>query len=298
MMLQFVIALLFFLAVLMIFRALFMPKSTRTIIRMTRGGDAVEAQVPVAGFIEAFFKPITSTFTNRMSGDQRRNLEVRLRRAGNPYEVSTYYTYHLVGATIGLFMGLFFGNFLFGPSLQTPLAGVAGAVFGYFYVDLRLREMIAHRSGRIYRDWPVFLDNFAAMVASGIMVNEAISRIANAYQGPLFLELKDLHKNLTMQALGTRAWELFALYCGVPFIDDFVEGIILSYRGNLDINRQAKQFLSAAIAVRDARRADRKAALPGRMQRSMLFMVIFTLPSFMAIILVPILGQVFLNFTA
>ena len=106
-------------------------------------------------------------------------VEDRLRRSGWRYtSLGDYYASKIANALLYFFIGVFFGNTLFG-ALTGAIAGVVFAFLGYLRPDEKIAEVTKERREGLKREMAWTLDRLATVMQTGDALGPSLSRLTD-----------------------------------------------------------------------------------------------------------------------
>jgi tight adherence protein C len=174
------------------------------------------------------------------------------------------------------------------PGLLMAVLGVGLVAVGWTQPELQMRAMARRRRAAIDREAPVVVDLVSVCVASGVGLDTALQRAADAASGPL---AEELDRTMTALRLGaTRAEELRSLVrrTGSPVLERLAAAIRLSALLGVPIAAELEQQARAARREQAYLVAERAAAAGPRM---LLVVVLVLVPA----ALIPVLTAVGLS---
>lgn len=298
------LALLLFLAIILIFSGLVMPLTARDPVQARlaqfsdrpRSLEEIELQAPLS---ERVFKPIIRALsetilrlqqqraTNRRRTSGADSIQRKLNLAGNPWGW-TPSDYLGVKAFVALVLAalLFFLVTAIGRAGAAGLlaAGI-GAVIGWFGPDLALRQKIASRQHEILRSLPDALDLLVISVEAGLGFDAAMARLVEKTDNALSREFARVLAEVRVGRPRREALRDMVARTEVPDLSTFISAVIQADQLGVSVTRvltvQADQMRT--LRRQRAEEAANKAPL------KMLFpLAIFVFPALCVVILGPI----------
>ncbi|MCB0323458.1 MAG: type II secretion system F family protein [Bdellovibrionales bacterium] len=217
----------------------------------------------------------------------RAKLELRLIQAGRPGGVtaSEYDATRIITIVLALLAGMFFDSEL-GLS---PICTLGLGALGFMYPDIWLKDVIATRRRRIFRDLPDILDTLRLAVDAGFDLSSAMQVVVErGRRGPLLDELELVAREVSLGRTRQQAFRNFADRIAMAEINAFVVALNQADQLGASIG----PVLKAQADMSRTRRWQLAEALVNKIPMKMLApLVIFIFPSSFIILFTPLLIQ-------
>lgn len=245
-------------------------------------------------FVERTIRPILRAVARFMIARTPQNTleqyRLRLQYAGNPLALNDFLGLKGFGAVLlGLGGGLLM---LFGrqPPLYAVLAFTAGAIVGFVFPDLWVRQRIDSRRRQIERALPDVLDLLTVSVEAGLGFEGAVQKVVDRWQNPLTEEFARVLAESRIGRHRREALRDMAARCNVPDLTSFVAAVIQADQLGVPIARILR-VQSEQMRQRRRQRAEKLAReAPIKMT---VVMVLFILPVMWLVILGPMVPKLF-----
>jgi len=214
-------------ASIMLFTYLMMAARASGELIATEGGRSLTAGSPLMGILLQLARIIAPLRAGVVDTPAGRELERKLRKAGQPFgmTVPEFVCLRYVAAVLGLGFGYFASvTVLSGPSY--PLI-FGSAIFGYVYPTTRLNAVIYNRMVRMFRDLPYVLDMLTLSTEAGQDFTSAMKTvIEKGTPGPLLEEFRIVHQEVTLGKTRTDGLRAMAKRIDLPEVTSFVLALI------------------------------------------------------------------------
>lgn len=184
---------------------------------------------------------LTEEIVLRFCNPYNRDLRNKIYNLFGERRIDQFIKLHLVQKTVMLIAVLSFISFLSliaetGDSLL--IFGLVLGVLSWYWVDKNLDYRLAGKKQEILIDLPGFINRLTMLVNAGLNFNRAVEKILadNNARGGLYHELGIVITEVKAGKPLNRAYEDFALRCGVPEITRFVSAVLQNLnRGGSDL---------------------------------------------------------------
>jgi tight adherence protein C len=190
----------------------------------------VELEQP---FAERFLRPAIArvgSFLSRSTPQKaRQNLADRLELAGRPGNLTPedFGAVRLVAAAVVAAIGLLIGLLLQNP-VYLAISIVLGALMGYFFPEIWLRQRVDGRRAEIQKNLPDALDLMVIAVDAGLGFDAALTRVAEKYHNALSAEMGKMLHEVTLGRPRVEAMDDLGRRTGVEDLHNFVQAVIQS----------------------------------------------------------------------
>jgi tight adherence protein C len=217
----------------------------------------------------------------------RKELELKLIKAGRPGGLTAdeFNASRVLAVFFGLMTGLFFDSELD----LTPICSLGLSALGFLYPDIWLKDAIAIRRRKIFRDLPDILDTLRLAVDAGFDLSNALAVVVErGRQGPLLEELELVAREVSLGRTRQQAFRNFADRVAMSEINAFVVALNQADQLGASIG----PVLKAQADMSRTRRWQLAEALVNKIPMKMLApLVIFNFPSSFIILFTPLLIQ-------
>ncbi|HYL79960.1 MAG TPA: type II secretion system F family protein [Candidatus Acidoferrum sp.] len=268
----------------------------RTTAAPTNGSFAPPGPRPtMVKRFEAFARP----FTSRLPTEASLQVRQKLSRAGDPGGLTpagfqaVRYGLGALMAIVGLGLGVAAALPPLPVLVVAPLAGVAGALLGYFLPLLWLEQRISARRRQIQRSLAEATDLLTLVVESGLSLDEGMLSITERFHNALGDEIGKVLREIRLGRPRMSALEHMAETTGVPDLHHLVESIVQSDQMGVPIARLLR------VQAMEMRRRQRQTAQERAAQASsrMVFpMVGCIFPVLWIVLLGPAIIQILKSF--
>jgi tight adherence protein C len=197
----------------------------------------------------------------RISGaDASDRIRHKLDLAGNPsgWSVDTVTAGKVLGAGIGVVIGVAAG-FLLADALTTRLLfAAAGLVIGFFGPNLYLYQLAYDRAAKLQKELPDAIDLMTISVESGLGFDAAVQQVAQNTQGPLADEFARMIREMQLGMGRGEALRSLADRVEVDDLRTFVSAMVQADSFGIPI-AQVLRVQSSEIRVKRRQRAEEKA---------------------------------------
>ncbi len=245
-------------------------------------------------FVDRAIRPILRAVARFMLARTPQNTleqyRLRLQYAGNPLALNDFLGLKGFGALLlGLGGGLLM---LLGrqPPLYVILTFTAGAIVGFVFPDLWVRQRVDSRRRQIERALPDVLDLLTVSVEAGLGFEGAMQKVIGKWQNPLTEEFARVLAESRIGRHRREALRDMAARCNVPDLTSFVAAVIQADQLGVPIARILR-VQSEQMRQRRRQRAEKLAReAPIKMT---IVMVLFILPVMWLVILGPMVPRLF-----
>lgn len=191
-------------------------------------------------------------------------------------------TYVSLGIVLAPVFGLLFGNPLF------CLIGLLISFLGFYYVDMKITDIIRDREFSITKDFSDMVSKMALLINAGMITREAWADISATGEGVLYQEMRISMQDMKNGASEIDAYIAFGNRCGVAYVKKFTSMLVQNLSKG---NRELVDFLKAEAAnsweekKHAVRRQGEAAANKLMLPLGLIMLGVF------AMILVPIVGN-------
>jgi tight adherence protein C len=215
----------------------------------------------------------------RISGaDTAERIRRKLDLAGNPtgWTVDRVLSGKVLGAVVGLFIGLVFSLMLGSPMMKIIV--IAGAaVAGFFAPNLYLYQRKYERAERLQRDLPDAIDLLTISVESGLGFDAAVQQVARNTEGPLAEELSRVLREMQIGQGRADALRAMGERTNVTDVRTFVGAMVQADSFGIPV-AQVLRVQSAEMRVKRRQRAEEKAQqVPVKITIPLIFCILPTL---------------------
>ena len=214
-------------------------------------------------------------------------LEKTLTQAGRPggLTAAEFSATRILAVVLGMAAGYFFDSELD----LTPMCTLLLGGLGFVYPDIWLKEAVAKRRRRIFRDLPDVLDTLRLAVDAGFDLSSALAVVVErGRKGPLLEELELIDREVSLGRTRREAFRNFADRIAMAEINSFVIAINQADQLGASIG----PVLKAQSEMSRSRRWQLAETLVNKMPMKMLGpLVVFIFPSSFIILFTPLLIQ-------
>ncbi|HNX29093.1 MAG TPA: type II secretion system F family protein [Syntrophomonadaceae bacterium] len=257
-----------------------------------QGGFQEELQMNIN---ERIFKPLLakiSALTQKYTPVKQTGfIEQKLNYAGHPFgwEAADFIAaQYAMAIGLGILAGLA-SVFIFYTSLPNGfMALLLGFVFGYFIVDIILKNQISNRQAAISQELPDVLDLLTISMEAGLGFDASIQRVAMKSKGPLAGEFNQSLQELRMGKTRREALKDLGERNGVDDLSKFTEAIIQADKLGVSLGNVLRGQADQMRVLRRQRAEEKAMKAPVKM---LIPLVVFIFPTIFVVILAPAVIQ-------
>ena len=192
--------------------------------------EEVELERP---FIDRLVRPAIASIGNALSrstpAKAREELANQLELAGRPGNLTPedFGAVRLVAGAVTAFLGLLVG-LLLGSLPYVVIAIAVGAILGYFFPVLWLRQKVDGRREHIQKGLPDALDLLVIAVDAGLGFDAALDRVTQKYKNALSEELAKMLREVSLGRPRIEALDDLGRRSGVDDLHNFIQAVIQS----------------------------------------------------------------------
>jgi tight adherence protein C len=197
----------------------------------------------------------------RISGaDAAERIRRKLDLAGNPagWSVDRVTAGKVLGAGLGLLVGLALGLFLADALTTRLILAGGGLVVGFFGPNLYLYQLAYDRANRLQRELPDAIDLMTISVESGLGFDAAVQQVASNTEGPLADEFGRMLREMQLGMGRGEALRSLGERANVDDLRSFVSAMVQADSFGIPI-AQVLRVQSAEMRVKRRQRAEEKA---------------------------------------
>jgi tight adherence protein C len=233
-------------------------------------------------FAERILAPLQARATGvgrRISGaDTAERIRRKLDLAGNPagWTVDRVLSGKVIGAVVGLMVGLAFQLMLSGPTVRIIIV-IGVTVVGFFAPNLYLYQKAHERAEHLQRDLPDAIDLLTISVESGLGFDAALQQVARNTEGPLAEELSRMLREMQIGQGRADALRAMGERSNVADLRTFVGAMVQADAFGIPV-AQVLRVQSAEMRVKRRQRAEEKAQqVPVKITIPLIFCILPTL---------------------
>ncbi|GAA1961801.1 type II secretion system F family protein [Nocardioides panacihumi] len=197
----------------------------------------------------------------RITGaDSAERLRRKLDLAGNPagWTVDRITAGKVMGAGLGLLIGLAVGLVLADALTTRLIFGAAGLVIGFFGPNLYLYQLAYDRANKLQRELPDAIDLMTISVESGLGFDAAVQQVAQNTEGPLADEFARMIREMQLGMGRGEALRSLGERANVDDLRSFVSAMVQADSFGIPI-AQVLRVQSGEMRVKRRQRAEEKA---------------------------------------
>jgi tight adherence protein C len=197
----------------------------------------------------------------RISGaDAAERIRRKLDLAGNPagWSVDRVTAGKVLGAGLGLLVGLALGLFLADALTTRLILAGGGLVVGFFGPNLYLYQLAYDRANRLQRELPDAIDLMTISVESGLGFDAAVQQVASNTEGPLADEFGRMLREMQLGMGRGEALRSLGERANVDDLRSFVSAMVQADSFGIPI-AQVLRVQSGEMRVKRRQRAEEKA---------------------------------------